>query len=354
MLFERPVIDHAWDDDPLLGEILDYTDALRREDVVRGAPGSTFAPALDPRDAFPASAWLLLGDRASYPDVEELTDLVNDGDVGIFDHLWTAAKQTQAGDLALMYFMAPDKAVHFVTRAASDAFFARDIEVNAETVVADTQRWAYFTPPIRIEPIPFRVLQAASDDHLILRGRSGKFLRPQTIDMLTFKAVDSEEQAELDRIVQTPVGRADLPDPLLIDLEVWREISAGALPLEAHVETHIVEPLIRSLLPNGIEWRRQYRTGAGVVDYVVMEADRPRAAIEVKLAIPRPPSGDWAATPEFQQVRRYVDALQVPGLLVDAHRVLLLDPGATAPFRVVERRSASADDYAAIRSHIIG
>ena len=298
----------------------------------------------DPRDEDPASAWLVIADQAAYPDVTERTWHRLDGDVGVFDNYWTAAKQTQVGDLVLVYFMAPDKAVHFVARAASDAFFDRDIGVNALRRVADEQRWIYLTPLIEIEPIQFKTLQAACSDHLILKGRSGKYLRPEVIEALTFTPADPNDQAELDRIVSIPIGRADLPDPADMDLDQWRAIAAGALPLEAHVESHIVEPLLSLMGFTSVDWERQHRLALGVVDYIVKRDGRPIAAIEVKLAIPRPPSGDWSTTAEFQQLRRYVDGMEVPGLLVDAHRILVVEPHATAATYELQRAGATNED----------
>lgn len=357
LVFERPVRDNDWPVDPMGAEIHAYATAWENDDVVQPglAPAGSYAVRDDPRDLDPSSAWLLIGDHAAFPDPEELANLRDESSAGIFDCLWTAAKQTVVGDLALIYFMAPIKAVHFVARAASSAFFARDVKVNADVEVADEQTWAYFTALIAIKPIPFRAVQEACDGHLILRGRSGKFLRPETISALTFIATNPDEQEELDRIVATPVGLADLPHPSSIDLDLWVDIAAGALPLEAQVETYIVEPLLRNLLPDvDVDWSRQYRIATGVVDYLLTRAGQTIAAIEVKLAMPAPPSGDWSATAEFRQIRRYIDELQVPGLLIDAHRVMLIAPGAPGPSNDIQRRTADSGDFKAIREHILG
>jgi len=356
LVFERPIRDNDWPVDPMGAEIHAYATAWMNDDIVQPelALKESYAVKDDPRDLAPSSAWLLIGDHAAFPDPEELANLRDESSAGIFDYLWTAAKQTVVGDLALIYFMTPIRAVHFVARAASSAFFTRDIEVNADRKVADEQSWAYLTPLIQIEPIPFRAIQEASDGHLILRGRSGKFLRPETISALTFTAVNPNEQGELDRIIATPVGLADLPHPSSINLDVWRDIAAGALPLEAQVETYIVEPLLRNLLADvDVDWSRQHRIAAGVVDYLVTRAGQPIAAIEVKLAMSAPPTGDWSSTAEFRQIRRYIDELQVPGLLIDAHRVMLITPGAPGPSNDIERRTAESGDFRAIREHIL-
>lgn len=353
LAFERSLGDWDWSTDPLPVEVAFYADALAKREDVKPENLPAFATQGTPIDVPPASAWLLVGDEASFPTTEELASSAAKGKVGIFDDLWTAAKQTQFGDLVLIYFMSPRKAVHFVARAASDAFFDREIAVNAERTVADEQRWAYLTPLIEIEPIPFAALQAASNNHLILRGRSGKFLRPETIQQLTFKAANPRDQAELDRVIKVPVGRADLPAPASIDIDLWRTIAAGALALESDVERYIVEPLLRHLLPETHVHQRQHRLRTGVVDYVVTSNSEVVSAVEVKLAIPRPPSGDWGSTAEFMQLRRYIDHLRVPGLLIDAHRVVLVEPDATAPVAVIERTTCTQEELEVIRRHLM-
>jgi hypothetical protein len=356
IIFERPVKGNDWSVDPLRSEIRAYAEAWAKDDLVDTSHfdnTSDFQPAGDPRQMIPSSAWLLLGDEASYPLPDELADLRHDGEVGIFDHLWTAAKQTIVGDVALIYFMAPHKAAHFITRAASNAFFARDIAVNAEGEVADEQRWAYFTPLIEIEPIPFKALQAASGGHLILRGRSGKFLRPETMRDLPIRAKDSADQPELDRVLVTPVGLAELPRPEDVSIDVWKAIAAGALPLEAHVSSHIVEPLLRHMLEGtALTWGREHRIRGGSVDFVVFDHGAPSTAIEVKLVVIEPPDGDWSKSKDFRQLRRYTDELGLPGVLIDAHRVLLVHPGHDQPYHDIPRRSATPADLQAIRQHL--
>ena len=140
----------------MLLDIRDYAAAWLDDEVVEPAIAierDSFVVLDDPRDGVPSSGWLLLGDGASYPSPDELAQRRDEGRVGIFDVHWTAAKQTLVGDLALIYFMAPHKAVHFVTRAASNAFFSREISVNTLGTVADEQRWAFLTLLIEIEPI---------------------------------------------------------------------------------------------------------------------------------------------------------------------------------------------------------
>lgn len=70
------------------------------------------------------------------------------------------------------------------------------------------------------------------------------------------------------------------------------------------------------------------RAEGGYVDFVFEFDGVPALAVEVKLAILRPVSGVWADSPDFLQLRRYMSALDVPGLLVDAQRLLLVRRGA--------------------------
>lgn len=357
LLFERPVTGTEWSSDPLADDIRASLDAWSNDETVNytSCRGGAFQVRDDPRDLSPSNAWLLLGDQASYPGRDELAVLRDEGNVGIFDLQWTAAKQTLLGDLALIYFMAPDKAACFITRAASNAFFARDIEVNADRDVADEQRWAYFTPPIEIEPIPFKTLQAAAGGHLILKGRSGKFLRPETVAaLLPIRAKNSEDQAELERVMSVPVGLADLPPPEDIDIESWKQIAAGALGLEAQVCRYVVEPLLEHVLHGTtLKPKSEYRVPGGSIDYVIRNGTAPTTAIEVKLATVEPPSGDWSESKDFRQLRPYMDELGVPGVLIDAHRVLLVDHGADHPYRDIARRTASSNDVDAIRRHLV-
>lgn len=102
-------------------------------------------------------------------------------------------------------------AVVALTREASGV--SRDIPVNADQPVADTQWWGHFTTPIEIEPIPVDVLRRAAGGHLPLRGRSGLYLRPDTIEALSIRAKNPADQAALDRVLAVPVGLADLPHP---------------------------------------------------------------------------------------------------------------------------------------------
>jgi len=308
----------------------------------------------DPRDRAPASAWLLKGDEASYPTLEELEINREEAANGVLTWDWTTASQTQIGDLVLFYFMTPRKAVHFVARAASNAFFSRDVAVNAEHAVNQAQWWAHFTTPIEIQPIPLDILRQAVGGYLPLRGRSGLYLRPDTIRALQIHPMDPAKQAELDRVVTVPVGLAELPEPADITHAVWRNLAAGALPLEAHVSSHLVEPMLRDALAGTrLTWKREYPVGQRWADFVIFDGETPVHVIEVKKVIKEGPQGAWHESPDFTQLRWYADCLGTPGTLIDSHRVLLVKRDGRHPSHEIARRSSTAADLETIREHLL-
>lgn len=325
----------------------------------------------DPVERSPKSSWLLVGTEASFPSGEEVRESFRYARAGINDLMWTAPKTGDIGDLVLLYFLAPNKAVHFVARLASRPFWRTDIDVAADKAVDTHQWWAYLTPLIEIEAIPYAVLQAAHGGHLPLRGRSGHYLAPNVIAGLAFTAVDPSQQGELDRIAVVPVGDADLPRPEATTFAQWCSLPAGKLRLEARVSEHIVRPLGHLVHGPDAEWTKaerevpldpalgpylvpEVRVPSGYVDFVfTYPANTPAVAVEVKLTILRPASGRWSDSADFRQLRRYMDDLGVPGMLVDAQRVLLVRAGADEPFAEVIRSEASWADVALIRDLLV-
>ncbi|MFF1633488.1 hypothetical protein [Leifsonia sp. NPDC058248] len=345
--------------------VLPFADAWENGGVAEvPAVGDLFPYRVEPATDAPRNAWLLMASEASYPTPEELAEMWDDGVAGIFDTEWTAPKNGEFGDLVLVYFVAPRKAAHFVARMALRPFWESGLEVNADATVDPHQWWVYLTPLVEIEPIAYKELQQAHNGDLPLRGRSGHYLPSKTIAALTFKAVRPEQQAEVDRIVQIPVGMAELPDKADTTFEEWKAIPGGLLPLEASVSEHVVWPLARLLdaAPYlstaqmldgtlGPIVTPEYRVPSGFVDFVFDYGGppAPALAVEVKLTLLRPASGVWSDSPDFRQLRRYMDDLDVPGLLVDAQRLLLVRPGADGPFAEIVRSNATWGDIALIR-----
>jgi hypothetical protein len=266
ILFERAIDWPDMDNDRLYDEVRIYADAWRgRLDIEEVLDSSApFTLPGDPRDSEPTNAWLLFGDSASYPSQREVEADAERGKAGVFEWLWTTAKQTEVGDLVFCYFISPHKAAHFVARTASRAFFDRAIGVNADQNVADAQWWCFLTTPIEIEPIPVQVLRDCADGFLPLRGRSGVYLRPEVVAALPAVARNPEDAAALARVLRTPVGNPDLPDPANVSRQEWKAIASGAMNLEKHVEQYIVEPMLRLALESdpSLTPRRSYRIGA--------------------------------------------------------------------------------------------
>ena len=354
LVFERPDLGTDWAHDPLIADIERFSAAWTARRTAEPAT-SRHTPAGGARSIAPANAWLVTGSDASFPTDLEVDQSTRDAHVGVFTTTWTVSPQVRTGDLVLVYFIAPRKSVHFVARAASDAFFSDAMEVIAERPVSKAQHWAYLTPLVPIDPIPLSALRAASGGLVVLHGKAGKYVPPAVLGALPFVAKDPADQGLIDQIVTAPTGVAGLPRPQDTTLEQWRQIAAGALPLEQYVSDHLVEPLLRLLLAGtGLTWAPRHKVGRGAVDFAVMRADTPVCVIEVKLACTARPGGTWSRTREARQLRRYTDALGVPGILMDANLILLFAADTDEPHLEVERRTATSTQLAAVRAHLCG
>jgi hypothetical protein len=372
----RPAVQFDVRVDSLVHEFIEwniapFAEAWDGRKVAR-IPGEEKSPAavefyrFDPVSIAPQNAWLLMGDEASYPSAEELATTLSDSESGIYDTVWTAPKNGEASDLVLVYFIAPLRSACFVGRLASRPFWLTDVEVNAVDAVERHQWWAYITPLIEIEPISFAALKQAQNGYLNLRGRSGHYLRPEAIEDLTFVAKDPGQQLEVDRIAQTPTGLSELPGAGGMSFEEWKHIPSGQLPLEAKVSEYVVEPLqwlVWSAPKSGSQQdiqptlgpiaRPEHRVPGGYVDFVFEYGFVPVLAVEVKLSILRPASGVWKDSPDFQQLKRYTDHLRLPGLLVDAHSILLVRDGEDEPFAEIVRADATWEDIALVRDLVL-
>jgi hypothetical protein len=357
LVFEREI--SGFDTTGIEEDIFQFAEAWETKSII-GPQGNVDFRKFDPVSIRPQNAWLLMSDAASYPDGEELATAVMKGEVGIHDYLWTGPKNGETGDLALIYSTAPRTAACFVARLASRPFWRDDIDVNAEKVVESRQWWVYLSAPVEIAPIPYKTLREAQNGHLLLKGKSGHYLNPATIDLLAFRAKNPEQQSEVERIVRRPEGTADLPLAKDLTFEQWKRIPSGRLPLEAKVSEYVVEPLGRMLnLPSPQKWVLpelalipEYRVPTGSVDFVLVGAKEPLTAVEVKLTVRRAASGIWGDSPDFKQLKRYMTDLSVPGLLIDAHSILLVREGADAPYDEIVRAEATVEDLDRIREHL--
>ena len=310
----------------------------------------------DAVDIEPRNAWLLIGSESSFLSSIRLAETWRAAEGGVYDGMWTAPKNGELGDLVVVYYTAPRKAAHFVARMASHPFWQEDMEVADDKVVDPHQWWAWVTPFIEIEPIPYATLREAANGHLMLKGRSGHYLAADVISRLSFSAADPSQQAQLDRVVRGPVGLPDLPDLAAITFEQWARINPGLLVLEAQVSDYVVAPLQaisattpQTRLPDPYRLEREHRVPSGYIDFVIRWGDLPPlAAIEVKLAIKRPITGVWADSPDFRQLLRYMRDLNAPGILVDSRSILLVKAGADAPHAEITRSEATWSDMAQI------
>ncbi|MDF2916585.1 MAG: hypothetical protein K0S70_802 [Microbacterium sp.] len=376
----RPLLSIDLQIDGVMSEFLreliaPYSKAWVDRAIATGTDHLTFGPGGEPyrvRDAVeiePKNAWLLMSSEAGYLTRDRLAESRRAVRAGIYDIMWTAPKNGEVGDLVLIYHPAPRKAAHFVARLASRPFWLTDVVAADDKFVGGHQWWAWITPPVEVQPIPYGVLRAAADGYLPLKGRSGHYLSAGMISRLTFQAADPHEQSELSQVAQAPVGMAELPTPGTTSLDEWRRIPNGLLPLEAKVSEHIVAPLQHLMwdAPHtsedhplgdptlGPHFWREHRLPSGYADFVVTYGGppRPALAIEVKLSAIQPPSGLWADSADFQQLTRYMGDLGTPGALVDAQRILLVRQGEDAPFAEITRAEATWDDVAAIRDLVI-
>lgn len=354
LVFERSADD--LDLSGIASDVNAFADAWDSGDVAT-PPTVTDVNYGDPTAQPPRAAWIFIGSEASYPSAKELREGRVSGDVGIFDTEWTAPKNSEVGDLALMYFIEPRKAACFVARTASRPFLETRVERAPEDEFDMNQWWCSLTPLVEIEPIPYAEVKQAADGHLLLRGKGGRYLSPHAIARLTFTAARAEEQDLVDRITKVPEGPVELPAIVDIDLPTWSSIPAGMLAVEARVEDYIVDPLLgfvnerrgdaRVPLPPLVP-ERQFRLARRIVDYAILCDGVPLAAVEVKLSLRRPVGGDWMTSPDFRQVRAYMDEMDVPGLLVDSRSIWLVPRGAEAPSYAFERASTTDADITAI------
>lgn len=296
----------------------------------------------------PRSAWLLQGAEKSLEYLErDQEDLFHP----TIDDIWTAPKQVRPGDLLFFYFRDPIKEIRFVGRAASYPFFADDIEVDGDGRAGNRQWWVHFGMVAPTSPIPFNAIKEAFDGHVVLRGRP-TFLPPRVVERLLPLVGDDLVEMGL---VDIPTGSTDLPDPRQTSLDKWSALASGAMTLERHVEDHVVEPLLRFAFANDPEvtWTRQHRTpNGGAVDFATWRGSDLAAAIEVKLGTRFRETGARAGSPDFGQIRRYMDELGVPGMLIDANRLFLFKQGEEWPHLVLERAAVTPEDIGTVARHL--
>jgi hypothetical protein len=226
----------------------------------------------------PRSAWLLLGDEASYPPRG-----LHSEDDGLW--CWTVCPHVEVGDTLFFYFLAPHKAIHFVGRALARPYVDVELEVMSNRNVDRHQWWVDYDAVVEIEPIPLSEINDVCGERLVLRGRSGKYIRTDAANRLLGQAtvVYSSEPWRQDLALEEVVGRSDLPSPRQMNHQMLREVPSALLRLESDVEEFVVEPLVRLLrLPNAYRLQRRLPLRPKVADYVILKNGKPHCIIEAK------------------------------------------------------------------------
>ncbi len=356
LLFERELDPESISVDDPLGQEADYLFASwYGEDMTAIRRSGGGFRASDPTRRDPTNAWLLMGGSDSYPTQDEIDETRQDAARGIYEYSWTAAKQTEASDLLLFYFTEPYKAIRFVARSVDHAYFDDIGPTHAKW--SGRQWWAHITPMVEIEPIPLAQLRQITGE-MVMLGGAGRYLRPEHAGQLAgrARALRPEDTQLLTQILKRVTGKADHLDPTTVDLPQWRSLASGAFRFEADVERLVVEPLLRMALEGqpGVGITRAYRTGARVVDYVVLQGARPLCAVEVKLRVRRSPTQPWAQSRDFLQAADYGHRLGVPAILIDAVAIYLIPAGAQEPSRSLTRSVFLDEDLGDVRQHILG
>lgn len=355
LLFERDLDPEAIAaDDPLATEADILAGSWYGEEPHQLSRVAVPLRASDPTRLAPTNAWLLMGRQRSYPTQADISEMNRDATLGIYENFWTAAKQTEPGDLLFFYFMDPHKAVHFVARAVDHAYF--DDMGTIEEGWRGRQWWTHISPMVEIEPIPVGALRRVMGD-MVMAGRSGRYVRPEHAALLAAgaRAKDPRDSSLLERVLQPVVGRADHPDPTRLSLTQWRQIAAGSLSLEADVERLLVEPLLRMAFAAepDVTVRKAYRIGSRIADYVLLEGSRPVCAVEVKQRIRKSPSGAWTGCKDFMQAAGYGQSLGTPAILMDAFNTYLIPRGASEPLLALRRSVFRDEDLRTLKSFVL-
>lgn len=157
--FDRPLeLGRIAVDDPLPREVAALNEAYRlRELGVRADlnVGGTFVVE-DPGMTAPANAWLVSGYPRHWFWHRHLAEARRAAASGIFDHSCPANPGVRRGDLLFCYITTPFKAVHFVTRAAGDAYET----MREQDDGSFRKRWLVeHAPPVPVRAVPLEQLR---------------------------------------------------------------------------------------------------------------------------------------------------------------------------------------------------
>ena len=192
----------------------------------------------------PTKAWIIKGginDNDDYKNVRE-------GGFHYTSH-WQGYIDTRRGDIFVMYFLAPQKKIHFIARAMSDGFIDPYFFYHSTI---------WMQNPIPVSPIEFKELKA----HLILGNNPG--IKASMQGPSGVPLTSQEYDAILEMIRDKGGDITNLPRLAKIDLPTDIEVLD-----EKDVEERLIEPFLLRLGYTASDWRRQVpvRMGRGERNY---------------------------------------------------------------------------------------
>jgi len=292
----------------------------------------------------PQNAWILMGSERSLLDPDDLAD--EEG------YTWTVPKHVQRGDLALMYYVAPIKSVLYAARIQSPPLYEPPLLDEEDRATYPHQWWASINAITPTDPVDYLTLRDLFDGQLVLRGRAGTYVPPGAV-----RAIRDAQASDprLDLVLQLPTGEPGLPpDPKAMTLAEWSRLAAGRFKVELHVEDYVVKPLLEMIvdMTPGTAYQSKAHLGTLVPDFSLYLGAELAALVEVKLGIRGRQDGREWAGPDVDQLFRYCSRANVPGLLIDANRVMLFELATREPVAVLERSRMTQAEVGIIARHV--
>jgi len=290
----------------------------------------------------PRSAWIVFGSDESFLTDDDLSAFGGSGK-------WTAGKNVEIGDTLFFYFIAPEKAIHYVARACSEPWYDESWR----------QWYVAYDSMVRIEPITKADISTMFAEERFLPYFSGaKYLRPDFANRLlvrakvAFSPFDSARDIALQRVV----GRRELGDPKTVSLDDLRRLDSTAFVYEEDVEYYFVEPLLRLA---GVGSQARIQRGYDLpkrktADYAALDrGQKVLCIIEVKRELSK--EKEWRNGSNYGQARDNARACKAPGfVLMDRDRIFCFRTVDEVPCLTLDRSSLGSDGLRALRAHILG
>jgi len=120
------------------------------------------------------------------------------------------------------------------------------------------------------------------------------------------------------------------------------------------VSTYLVEPLLRAVLRDiSLAVKKEYPVVRGWADFVTLDGETVIHVIEVKKVIRGLQTG-VETSGDLKQLLRYMHRLNVPGTLIDSHRLFLVMQGIEISYPHIERIDSNDADIRSLRAYIVG